>query len=411
MNNASDLTVIGPTPSLDIADKLINDLLTALDNEGKVLSAVYDQLKKLAAEFASKTVAEVLASLVGILVDGVLSSVQVVVDAVLDVLYDLASEALELLDTKIHIPVISDIVNAIGIPDISFLDLFTWITAVAHTVIYKIATGTAPFPDGPVTSAMINASNWDALVTIFQPPLQPSPIIVNARASGTNGSVKPVLRATATAAADAGPLPDSARRSVHVAGHATSAFILFVGCFVNGFEAELPSADNPWGTMSAVMGVIAAASQGAANALVPKDPVEDEAVGILGKITTAATITSKLVFSGPAQRKFGAAGSSFSALAVNDGRATGAVVNSLLIIPALGCSCAHFYELSMKKEDSTRSASIIEEVSNMTSYVSRISYCVAVNDPEEITKNIAIGVMTVANIISSGLQTAVAVID
>ncbi|KAM0418550.1 hypothetical protein ACHAPD_004910 [Fusarium lateritium] len=45
-----------------------------------------------------------------------------IVDAMLDVLYRLAGTVVEVLDAKIHIPIISDIPNAIGIPDISFLD-------------------------------------------------------------------------------------------------------------------------------------------------------------------------------------------------------------------------------------------------------------------------------------------------
>jgi hypothetical protein len=50
-------------------------------------------------------------------------------------------------------------------------------------------------------------------------------------------------------------------------------------------------------------------------------------------------------------------------------------------------------------------------VSNLTSYISRVSYTLAVNDDDPESKAIAIGVMAVANIAYSGLQTAEAIVD
>lgn len=64
-----------------------------------------------------------------------------VVDAILDVLDRLARTVVEMLDTKIHIPIISDILNLIGVPDVSFLDLFLWIGAAGITIVHKVGTG------------------------------------------------------------------------------------------------------------------------------------------------------------------------------------------------------------------------------------------------------------------------------
>ncbi|GAO19843.1 hypothetical protein UVI_02062950 [Ustilaginoidea virens] len=58
-----------------------------------------------------------------------MSSVEEVVDALFRVLGHLASSALDLLDVKLRIPIISDIRGAIGVPEISSLDLFCWIDA------------------------------------------------------------------------------------------------------------------------------------------------------------------------------------------------------------------------------------------------------------------------------------------
>lgn len=195
-----------------------------------------------------------------------------------------------------------------------------------------------------------------------------------------------------------------------MAGHAIAGFIAFTGDFVNIFEANEVTGQNPWATPSAVLGIILAASAGAANALVPKDPIQNQAVSDFMIATTATVVLAKLVFSGPAQKQFGAPGSRFSGLAVEDGRATGAIVNAILVIPALFGTCWHFYELSEKPAGAERSAAIVDEVANLCGYVSRITYAVAVNDKDPESKAVEIGIMAVSNLAVAGLQTAEALI-
>jgi len=124
-DNVKDLTLKGSEPPCDVVHDLVSVLLQAISDEGKVLSGAYNQLKDLATQFASLTVGQVLAQLAGILVNGILSSVRVVADALLDVLVGVLKDTVALLDCKIHVPIISDILNKLGFPDISFLDLFT----------------------------------------------------------------------------------------------------------------------------------------------------------------------------------------------------------------------------------------------------------------------------------------------
>ncbi|KAF7561512.1 hypothetical protein G7046_g2635 [Stylonectria norvegica] len=402
-NNAGDLTIVSGSPTASAAQDLIDELLTALSNEGEVLSAVFVQLQKLAGDFSSLSIEDVLKRLAGILADGLLSSVQVVVDALIGVVITLSDSAIETLDTKLHIPIISDILNLLGVPDISFLDLFTWIAAVGYTVIYKIAEGEAPFADNDHVTAIIQASTWDELSALFK------------QGGGAPNAAPPsdgyASLASSRSAAPLGiTIPEGLQKIIYITGHATAGFCLFTGDFVSTFEAEAESGDNPFSIPSAVLGIIIAAMQGGADALVPKDPVENAAVGAISKATTAASIAAKIIFSGPVQKKLGASNSKFSSLAVNDGRATSAIVNSVLVIPALFVSSWHFYELSEKPDSSERSASILGEVTNLTSYVSRIAYAVAVNDKDPTSRQIPIVVMAVANIAAAGLQTAETVI-
>src|SRR5262249_50241699 len=112
-----------------------------------------------------------------------------------------------------------------------------------------------------------------------------------------------------------------------------------------------------------------------------------------------------------AQSQFAASSGIMSSLAAGDGRATGAIVDAILVLPALGCSCYHFYELSNDPSGDERSNAIIEETANMISYVSRVSYAVAVNntaDPD--IQGPAIGVMAFSNVCYGGLQVAEAAI-
>ncbi len=91
-------------------------------------------------------------------------------------------------------------------------------------------------------------------------------------------------------------------------------------------------------------------------------------------------------------------------LKANDGRATGAVLNTILIIPSLVCTGYHFYELSKVSACSGRSAAIIGEVGNLTAYIARVSYCLAVNNVGN--KEIDIGIMAVSLVAKGGLQVA-----
>ncbi|PWY82154.1 hypothetical protein BO70DRAFT_379664 [Aspergillus heteromorphus CBS 117.55] len=393
-NQVHQVSILGDLPSEDATQSLVDQLLDGLSKEGVVLSQVYNQLRDLASNFSSLSVGDILKKLAVILADGVLSSAQVVVDALLDVLQSIAESAISLLDTKMHIPIISDILNAIGIPDITFLDLFAWIAAVGYTVVYKIANNEAPFPDTSDVNAIISASTWDDLAALFRTQ---SVKKVNARTGLTPTSASITL-------------PQAVQSAVFIASHASAGFLLFTSDFVTTFEAEIMTGENPFSIPSGVLGFLIASMEGGGNFLVPKAPIDNFAVSVISDVTTTASIISKVLFSGPVQNKLKTSGSKFSGLAVDDGRATGAIVNTVLIIPALFVTGWHFYELSSKPEGADRSAAIVGEVSNLTSYVSRVSYAVAVNDLDPATRQIPIGVMAACNLVDAGLQTAEAII-
>jgi hypothetical protein len=196
--------------------------------------------------------------------------------------------------------------------------------------------------------------------------------------------------------------------AIYSAGHAIAGFIAFAGNFLFFAEAMDFNPVNVFGTPSAVMGVIGAVAAGGADALVAKMPLENTAVAILRKVTTVAIVMSKLVFSGPGQIYLATGKLSF--LKADDNRKVGAVVNSFLVFPALICTCYHFYELSKKSEGKERSCVIIGETSSMVQYLGRISYCVALFDPDPATRVVPASVMAGSNVVICGLETAFSVI-
>lgn len=386
-DNVAQLTVRDTRATVDMVQDTVDNLLNAISNEGQVLSAVYIKLQDVATTLPTMSVADAIKKIAVILGEGMLSSVQVVVDALLDALATVANTAIDLLDTKIYIPVISDILDAIGVPSISFLDLFSWIAAVSVDVVYKIVYGAAPFPDNSDVNALVSASSWEDISRLF------------GKAADANSASQPK-------ATEAVTLPHELAKAVHIAGHAAAGFNIVMGNFLQAFEAEAPTGDNPFSLPGAILGIVTAVLGGAADILVPSDPIDNAAVSALGTATTVAGLVSKIIFSGPVQGRLAVSSSGFSALAVQDGRATSAIVSSILVIPSLFVTGWHLYELSQKPAGTERSAAIVSEVSKLTSYGAIISYAVAVNLREPVSKQEAIITMVACNVATGGLQTA-----
>jgi hypothetical protein len=396
-NNAANVTQTHPPAPPNPGDDVVTALLNALKSEGTVLSGVYSQLAAIASQASSESLEQLLGKFLAVLADGVLSSAQVVVDALFAVLKAIAETAYAVLDTPVYVPVVSDILDAFGVSSISMLDLFCWIAAVPYTIGYKLAHGSAPFPDDANTSFLINATSF---ATVQQ---------------ACSGSQMPVKAdaVAATAFADAAapaPAPSGLASAVFVAGHAASGFFTLMSCFLDSFEAAEETGDNPFGVPSAIVAILSGASDGVATVLAPQDPIQSTAANVINRITLAVRIIAKLIFSGPAQEKFGAASGVMSNLKVGDGRATGAVIDAILTVPALGCTIEHFVELAKDPAGDARSNAIIEETANITSYCSRVSYAVAVNAEDPDTKAVSIGLMDLFNVCYMGLETAEAAI-
>jgi len=406
-------------PSIPNSQSIIDLLFDALKKEGVIFDAVLDQIDQLASEYQNLTLEEILKRVIAIIGSGVLETTQNVIDVLFNIIIQMLASALDILDTPIYIPVVSDILEYFGVPKLSMLDLLCYMGAVPVTVVYKIAKNASPFPDDQFTNFLINATSFAEVEKAFNPPkivLTTHPQNLKSGSMAVSLSLNP----DQIFYADAGLLkemntiglsvsPENSK-VISITGNMFAGFFSLMSIFIVPFEAAAPTGDNPFGTFSAVLGVLGAGSSGITSTLVPKMPIKDEVVSWINTGTTFTSILCKIIFSGPAQSKFAASPGIMNKLAAGDGRATGAIVNSILVLPALFCSCWHFYELSREDTSATRSVAIINETGNMTSYISRLSYTVAVNVNEPEVKAISIGVLTAANICTGGLQMASAIV-
>jgi hypothetical protein len=376
-DHAHELQFPGLNPTTDGVDgieNLIDDLLGAISQEGAVLGEVFDQLKELSSQFTTLSVVDILKRLLAILADGLLSSVQVVVDALLNVLCQLSQSVVTLLDTKIYIPIISDILNAIGVPDISFLDLFSWIIAVAYTVTYKIANANPPFsPDDPSVAAMTSAQTWDEIAKLVT-------------------------------------VSEGMLNSVFVGTHSMAGLGGIVGSIIVGPEADFPTGDNPLATSSGVLALVVGAIKGVGEFLVPKDPIDNKTVSVASDVVLGLFLINKGIFSsigqGILKNKSINKKVKLGGMTVQDPRGVGALCDCILVIPSLIITEWHLYELCSKPAGKTRSAAIVGEVSSLAASVARVSYGFAVNDEEEVSRQIAIGTLIVSSLACAGLQIA-----
>ncbi|KAL3471264.1 hypothetical protein BJX99DRAFT_263461 [Aspergillus californicus] len=377
-NHAGQLKILGESPTMDAVEQLVSDLMRAVSQEAAVLEGVFSQLRQLINDFASLSVEQVLGRVAVILADAALSSVQVVVDALVTVLQDLAQSAITLLDTKIHVPVISDILNAIGVPDVSFLDLICWIAAVAFTVVFKAVEQSAPFPkDNDSVQALISAGSWEELETIF---------------GQSDLSLKPQV-------------PQSIQENFFKVCHGVSGFLCLIGNPVTSIDAA--AKDGSSGVISkgaTVIKFVVSGAKSIGDMLVPQHPLKNKAMKTVSEAASVLGLLSSVVFSSVAQSAFSAVG--FGPLSVGNPRGLGSLVGVILIIPRLAVTGWHFYELTQDAAGDIRTAALLDEVSNLTSYASRISYAVATNDEDPDTRLLAVTAKAASDDLFAGLQVA-----
>jgi hypothetical protein len=146
----------------------LEDLQKLYDEELGDVKDLITQLKTDCVDnFSDLTPIQVIQRVMAILADFVLKSAQNVITTVIDVAKLLIETVLHCLDAPLNIPIISPLYKKFVGDDLSFLDLVCLIGAIPTTIIYKLITKTAPFPDNDQTQALINAGDMTTIINII----------------------------------------------------------------------------------------------------------------------------------------------------------------------------------------------------------------------------------------------------
>jgi hypothetical protein len=368
---------VGPTTPTSVLEILEH----ALEEEGHTLGEAGARLRALVQKAPTMSVIDVLKDLVVIIGSEVLKSVRVVVDALLDVFILLARAALDALNAPIHIPVISDILNAIGIPDFSMLDAVCWVAAVPVTIGYKIGAAlagkgdVAPFPDNPTTEFLRTVSDFTQLSAAFGAPVL--------TASGDAAGVRPVLVGAAAGPIDISPTD---AMIVSIALHSASGVFGIESAFLDSFECLIPNAAVPTPLTAACVSaaVLGGVSRAVANVLVPHDPLENLVARYYNAVFAAAFGMNKAIWgfhgwvADPTKDP-------------TDYRARSAAFDAVLVIPAMVITCVHLGELAKLTENKDRTMAILDETSYLATYVGRVLYTAIVNGAFDSNEEVKLG--------------------
>jgi len=162
----------GVPPDGDILQPLID----AIDREKDVIESAFDSFKTdIIDKFDQLSFEQVVEAAIAIILDALLESVENVLLAAIDVLAELTEGIIEALNATIDIPIISWIYKEVSGDDLSLLDVACLVAAIPVTIVYKLITETAPFPDNATTQSLIDAPDFETIRRICNPASAPAP--------------------------------------------------------------------------------------------------------------------------------------------------------------------------------------------------------------------------------------------
>ncbi|KAL8632460.1 hypothetical protein Q9189_001835 [Teloschistes chrysophthalmus] len=148
-------------------DKVIADIKGLATDEYAALKTAVDNLQsQIMGPRLTLTPAQIFQRLAAIISGALIQTAKNIVVKSLDIIKILVDALFKLLDPLISVPVLSPFYKQITGSDLSFLDVMCFVAAIPVTIMYKIVTGTAPFPDNATASALTSANDFAALKTI-----------------------------------------------------------------------------------------------------------------------------------------------------------------------------------------------------------------------------------------------------
>lgn len=401
------------------AQDLMDILFEALKREGQVLDQGLVEIQELIHDYANLTLAEALKRILSILGSTILESTQVIIDALFDLLIYFMNFAIDALDTEIHIPVVSDILNYFNIPNASILDILGWITAIPTTILYKTINQHAPFSDDQDTQRILKASTFKEVEALFSNTQQVSSLLFSPKQTTLQAVhikenqeqvyfVNPAMLYTSN-------LPSSILSprfvgNIFICGKISCGILGILKAITGAGEAFFLSTCNPFSMIYGGISTLHSGIGAVTNILAPQNPLKHPIMKAISYTASGLDILNSIIFLEKFQAFFAAPANIMKSLISQDGRGTKSIISAILCIPALAVSSYHFFELSKIPASKSRSNAIIEETSCLTNYIAKIAYAVAVNTEEPLTKTIAIASFSTSTVVTSGLHIAESII-
>ena len=164
--SSSSLSPAGPV------EAIFDDLIKLMEKEGETLQAAANAIKAdIIDQFSTLSVSDIIKKFLAIVADTVLKSAENVLVTLLDVFAQLVDGIIDVLTAKLDIPVLSWLYKDLTGEDLSFLDVICLVVAIPVTIVYKLAAGKAPFPEGDAfTNGLIEAQSFAEIQALFVVP-------------------------------------------------------------------------------------------------------------------------------------------------------------------------------------------------------------------------------------------------
>ncbi|KAG9197539.1 hypothetical protein G6514_001495 [Epicoccum nigrum] len=242
LKNGANLGSCSPStnrqPPDSLLEQALKDLTDLVEQEGDFISMTIQQINdQVILQMNSLTPMGIFKRLVGILADLSLKTARNILVKLIDVIRIVSDLILDFLDAPADIPVISWVYKLVTGNDLTLIDLMCFVAAIPTTIICKVISGKAPFPDDRHTEALIEAQDFETFKSHFVTPSVSAAVAVStATDGGGSAAQKSLLRDDITGT-------DTAAGIFNILGGIGSLGVMIFSSLKRGFSNDMPLVD------------------------------------------------------------------------------------------------------------------------------------------------------------------------
>lgn len=333
-----------------------------LENEKELFKQVKHEFDELIEEFGNLTFEQTLLIFSKILAKGLIVTSKLFISSILEILAKLGEKLMVILNTKIEIPIVSDILRFFGVDSMSYLDLFSWLAGVTFTAVYKLINNKAPFYDKDEDVQKLLSTQ--SLKALYDKDLKKS------------------------------KLKKETQDKIYGLCYFMSSLAVGINTPLLMIKAGTEKTSKLISIPSSCLSLLSDLHLGIAHSIIKKDHIKDNTVTVIKNIADAANLLKYALYlvkkkpvSGPHLR---------------------AVINGMLTLPKAFCSIWHIYELNGVITE--KKVVVIEEISHVLESLRTLSSSAAFLIKEPDTKAVLVGIVGLSNLSVASLQASVSII-